>query len=338
MTGSGVHAAIVDALLTSAEPSIRWKVRTRVLDEAPDDPGVIALREEIRSSERVRRLLAPCLSPERPATYAKWQGAHWVLAALADLGYPPGDAALHPLREQLLDTWLDETYFVEFEAFTKSAAYRRRGVPVMHGRYRRCASQHGNALRVLVALGLTDDRCGALVEPLLLWQWPDGGWNCDKNPAADTSSFCETLLPMRGLAAFSATEASADAGAAARRAAEVLLVRRLAYRINTGELMHPEFAKLHYPLYWHYDVLGGLTGLAELGLLSDERCIDALDLLESLRLADGWPAHTRYYQVSTNIALHHDYVDWGGASARRANPWVTADALAVLRAAGRLRL
>jgi hypothetical protein len=201
MAGSGVHGSIVDMLLTSAEPSIRWKVRTRVLDEASNDAGVIALRDEIRSSERVRRLLAPCLAAERPGTYAKWQGAHWVLAALTDLGYPPGDVALHPLREQLLDAWLDESYFVEFEAFTKSAAYRRQGVPVMQERFRRCASQQGDALRVLVALGLADDRCGAVVERLLLWQWPDGGWNCDKNPAADTSSFCETLLPMRGLAA-----------------------------------------------------------------------------------------------------------------------------------------
>jgi hypothetical protein len=64
-----------------------------------------------------------------------------------------------------------------------------------------------------------------------------------------------------------------------------VLARRLAYRVTNGDLMHPEFAKPHYPLYWHYDVLGGLTGLAELGPLSDERCTDALDLLESLRLA-----------------------------------------------------
>ncbi len=224
---------------------------------------------------------------------------------------------------------------MEFEATAKSAAYRRRGVPIMRGRYRRCASQQGNALWFLIMLGLADSRCGDLVERLLLWQWPDGGWNCDKNPAADTSSFCETLLPMKGLAAYSATDAAA---AAARRAAQVLLARRLAYRVSTGTLMHPEFAKLHYPLYWHYDVLGGLKGLAGLGLLGDERCTDALDLLESLRLADGWPAHARYYRVSASIALHHDSVDWGGTSTRRANPWVTADALAVLRAAGRLRL
>ncbi|MCA2218231.1 hypothetical protein [Jidongwangia harbinensis] len=159
-------------------------------------------------------------------------------------------------------------------------------------------------------------------------------WICGPTRAADTSSFCETLLPMRGLAAYP----DRDAAAAARRAAEVLLVRRLAYRVSTGELIRPEFVKLHYPLYWHYDVLGGLKGLAELGLLGDPRCTDALDLIESLQQADGWPAHARYYRASADVALHNDSVDWGGTSTRRANPWVTVDALAVLREAGRLRL
>jgi hypothetical protein len=178
---------------------------------------------------------------------------------------------------------------------------------------------------------------------LLHWQWPDGGWNCDRNPDADTSSFCETVPPARGLAAYAAAYAAANATAAeaahaARRAAEVLLVRRLAYRVSTGELIHREFVKLHYPLYWHYDVLGGLKAMADLGLLGDPRCEDALDLLESLRVADGWPATARYYKASPQVALHHDSVDWGGTSVRRANPWVTADALAVLRAAGRLHL
>jgi hypothetical protein len=58
-------------------------------------------------------------------------------------------------------------------------------------------------------------------------------------------------------------------------------------------LIHPGFAKLHYPLYWHYDVLGGLKGLADLGMLGDKRCTDALDLLKSLQLAGGWPACAR---------------------------------------------
>jgi hypothetical protein len=207
----------------------------------------------------------------------------------------------------------------------------------MQGRHRRCASQQGNALWFLTMLGIADGRCDDLAGRLLHWQWPDGGWNCDKNPAAATSSFCETLLPMRGLAVYSATADAAAARSAARRAAEVLLARRLAYRVTTGELIHPEFAKLHYPVYWHYDVLGGLKGMADLDLIGDERCADALDLLESLQLSDGWPAHARYYRTAADIALHHDCADWGGTSTRRANPWVTADALAVLHAAGRVR-
>lgn len=288
----------MESLLASDEPAVGWKVRTAVLGEpvGPVDP---------RSSPAVRQLLARFDERPWPDAYAKWQGAHWVLSALADLGYPPGDAALEPLREQVLERWLGR------EMLTL------QGRPRVHG------SQAGNALRSLITLGLADERCEQLADLLLRGQWPDGGWNCDRHPGAHTSSFHETLLPMRGLWA----HGTAEAKHAARAAAEVFLTRRLAYRASTGELIHPEFLKLHYPRYWHYDILGGLLGLSELGLLTDPRCADALDLLESMRLPDGWPAHARYGSAPD--------IDWGGTSKRRANPWVTADALTVLAAAGR---
>jgi hypothetical protein len=79
--------------------------------------------------------------------------------------------------------------------------------------------------------------------------------------------------------------------------------------------------------------------MLELGLIRDSRCNDALDLLEAKQLSDGgWPAESRYYKVSSKIVLNADYVDWGGTSKTKMNPWVTADALAVLRAAGRIRV
>lgn len=84
------HEPIVAALLASPEPSIRWKTRTQVLDEPPDAPEIVRLRTEIRDSDRVRQLRAPSRAPNPPAVYVKWQGAHRVLAVLADLGYPPG--------------------------------------------------------------------------------------------------------------------------------------------------------------------------------------------------------------------------------------------------------
>jgi hypothetical protein len=331
------RTALVDSLLHSGEPSIRW----RVLDADAESAEVGQLQDQVRSSPRVRSLLARRAADGRINSggnvYAKWQGAHWVLATLADIGYPAGDASLSPLRDQVLECWLQDGFYVEFEAHSKAGAYRRAGVPIMHGRYRRCASQQGNALYALSQLGLLDDNADQLVERLLHWQWPDGGWNCDKNPVADTSSFMETLIPMRGLALYGRLTNDQRAREAARRAAEVFLDRRLFKRRSNGRLIHPEFVQLHYPLYWHYDILGGLKVLAEVGVITDPRCADALDVLEQKELPDGgWPAERRYYKVSSQLELHADYVDWGGTSKLRMNEWVTSDALYVLRAAGRV--
>jgi hypothetical protein len=201
----------------------------------------------------------------------------------------------------------------------------------MQGRHRRCASQQGTALWSVLTLGLADSRAADLVERLLHWQWPDGGWNCDRDPDASHSSFMESILPLRALALAARETGDARAGAAARRAAEIFLKRNLFQRRRDGAVMRREFVQLHYPLYWHYDVLHGLKVLAEARLLGDARCKDALDLLEAKRLPDGgWPAERCYHRAGA------ERVDWGGTSAGRMNEWVTVDALSVLRAAGRL--
>lgn len=333
---------VVDTLLASHEPSLRWKTRVEVLGESPESSRNRSLQEEIRSSRRVRSLLRRKDDTGRPGTlrgvYYKWQGCHWVLARLADLGYPAGDASLKPLRDRALDLWLRPSYYQEFEAGTKSSAFRKRGVPQIQGRYRRCASQQGNALHYLTLLGLDDGRCADLAERLLHWQWPDGGWNCDLNPSADTSSFPETLLPMRGLTAHGKAVRSNTEIQAARRASEVFLKRRLFRRVSDERIIRQDFVRLHYPVYYHYDVLAGLRGMVEVGRIDDPRCADALDLLEAKRLpGGGWPAEAKFYRCSPGeFAAGGEFVDWGGTGESRMNPWVTVDVLAVLRAAGRL--
>ena len=330
----------VDALLASPEPSVRYKVRVGVLGESESSRSIRSLRRDIRKSPRVGALLAGRAADGRllrgSSVYQKWQGAHWVMAALADLGYPPGDRELVPMRDQLLDTWLAPEFYDEWESPSNVKEYVRRGVPVMRGRYRRCASQQGNALYAIVTLGLADERTEALVERLLHWQWPDGGWNCDKDPGADSSSFMETLTPLRGLAAFARHSGDAKVGEAVRRAASVFLDRQLFKRRSTGAVIRSEFVQLHYPLYWHYDILGGLKVMGEAGFIRDPRCAAALELLAGKQLPDGgFPAEARHYKVTGRVELHADAVDWGGTSKRVANPWVTADALSVLTAAGR---
>jgi len=313
-----------------------------MLGESESSRGIRALRREIQRSPRVAALLAGRGADGRLLRgrhiYAKWQGAHWAMATLADLGYPPGDRTLLPIRDQLLDVWLGSHFYEEFECATKAGAYagHHTGVPVMRGRYRRCGSQQGNALYSIVTLGLADKRTEELAERLLHWQWPDGGWNCDKDPSADSSSFMETLTPMRGLVAFARHSKNAAAGKAVKRAAEVFLERQLFKRRSTGATIRGEILQLHYPLYWHYDILGGLKVMAEAGLIDDARCGAALDALEAKRLPDGgFPAETRHYKTSRKIEFGADAVDWGGTSKRQANPWVTADAFTVLAASGR---
>jgi len=332
---------VIRRLLESSEPSVRWKARVRVLGEDPSSSRCTALERKVAASPRVRTLLHRRDRAGRLLTardvYDKWQGAHWVLAALADLAYPPGDPSLCPLRDQVYDHWLAPSFFREFDAPRKEDAYRHDGVPVMDGRPRRCASQQGNALYFLHALGIADARSERLAERLRHWQWPDGGWNCDKNPTASHSSFTESLLPMVGLAEYATATGDSAARSSARRAQEVFLTRKLFRRRSDGAPIHPEFLRLHYPLYWHYDLLGGLKAMARLGTVRTAPCREALDLLEAKELAEGgWASEKRYYSVRPDsFALHADYVDWGPTGRRAMNEWVTVDALAVLAAAGR---
>ena len=104
----------------------------------------------------------------------------------------------------------------------------------------------------------------------------------------------------------------------------------------TGEPIRTEWLTLHHPVYWHYDILAGLVGLHEAGMLADPACGDALDLLQDKRIDDGWAAGARFYQSVGQPKRYAEHVDWGPVSKRKANPWVTADALTVLAAAGRL--
>ncbi len=330
--GAGAHMEeALERLLTSEEPSIRLRAKVEVLNEEAGSRGVRELAEEVRRSGRVRLLLSEQRDGAIPFhPYAKWYGAHWVLGALADLRYPQGDRSLAPLREQVYD-WLFSKSHMEY--VKKHEVYAGPYMQV-RGLMRAHASMEGNAVYYLHALGLADGRTDELAERLLGWQWPDGGWNCDKRPKAHTSSFTESLLPLRGLAAHSKARGGSGREAA-RRAAEYFLERRLLRRKHGGRLISGRFTKLHYPCYWHYDALFGLKVMKEAGLLGDERCAEALGLLRSKRLADGgFPAEEAYYQAGRSLS-RRSLVGWGGVSKARMNEFVTCDALSVLAAAPR---
>ena len=349
------RGALIDRLRHSAEPAIRYRAAILTGRAGGGNRGVLSadavasLREEIRQSDRAATLLSARKSDGRLQTtghvYRKFIGAHWVLVDLADLGYPPGDRDLYRMRDQVYDQWLQPRYHASFEYSQRPQANERKGVPHANDRYRRCGSQHGNALYASIALGIADERAHELVRLLLKWQWPDGGWNCDTRLEARISSFHETVTPLRGLAAYAkwngARPALADeAQDAARRAAEIFLSRRLYRRLSTGTVIHPSFLQFAYPRYWHYDLLAGLLAMMDVDALGDPRCADALDLVEKAELPEGgWPSGRRYYRTvpvsgdpaGSNISR----VGWGPHGRKQMNEWVTTDILAVLASAGR---
>lgn len=91
--------------------------------------------------------------------------------------------------------------------------------------------------------------------------------------------------------------------------------------------------KLHFPAYWHYDLLTGLRALAASVGLSDERANDALDLLEEKRRSDGiWRTEGKWWKRPGSSGSNVEVVDWGPL----ANELLTEQAEGVLRAAGRI--
>lgn len=324
-----VASTIIDRLVDSDEPSIRFLVRTRVLGERENSPSMLSLADEIRKSARVRALLDSRDKAGRipGGVYAKWFGAHWILLTLAELAYSRGDRARIPIREQVLECWLNPGHL--------------KNVKFVEGRARRCGSQEGNALWALLRLGLDDERAEQLADNLLKWQWPDGGWNCDKRPDACKSSFHETIWPLRALALYAKKRSDSRAQEAAVRAAEIFLKRRLYKRETDGSVISTRFTTIHYPSYWHYDILAGLKVMAEAGFIKDPRCRDALDLLQSKQLPDGgFAAEDRWYNTNARTLVRHtsNYspASWGPHGKTRANEFASADALFILKAAGRI--
>ncbi|MFW9825281.1 MAG: hypothetical protein ACFFE4_20230 [Candidatus Thorarchaeota archaeon] len=323
---------IIKRLQTSEEPSIRYTTALFYDQADPSSLKMRELQEEIRDSPRAQLLLKNIV-PKR--VYSKWQGAFWVLSILAELNYPLNDDSLEPLLHQVYD-WFFSPQFI-------------KKIRTIKGKVRRCASQEGNAIYFSKKLGIADERTDRLVDRLLEFQWPDGGWNCDKNPEAHCSSYHESLIPLRALIKY-----LNDAGnkltqsrkneiqIAIEKAKEVFLKRELFLLRSTGNPIHwkgkESFTLLHFPYYWRYNILFALKVLNEGGSLGDPRCQNALSLIESKELpSGGFPAETKYYIYSSqNNRSGRSAVNWGGVRKRNFNEWVTSEIFSILKDANRL--
>ena len=315
MAGSDLER-VTDWLTASGEPAVRYRTGTWLMGRAEGHPAVRRDRRQIPQGPIVATLLdlpGPSISP-----YRKWAGLHWRLVSLADFALPLDAADVRTRLDTAIGRELDWI----------ADPRRLEAIPRIAGLYRADASMEGNAVYAASRFGhAQDDRTRRLVAKLLEWQWPDGGWNCDRRSSGYRSSFHESWATAIGLAAYHDATADGEALAAARRTAELLLDHRLFRTLDGRRQIHSSMAALHWPAYWHYDLLAGLRVLLAVDprLLADPRAADGLDLLESKALPDGrfatthdWWRAGRHVTSTTDVhRLGHGPAERGADAARR---------------------
>ena len=251
--------------------------------------------------------------------YKKWAGATWRLVSAVELRVPSDSPAARRAANHVLSRL----------PLSRSDPHQVRG------RFRLHASVIGNPLGFCSRLGMSGDpRVQRVAHSLVRWQWPDGGWNCDASEHARHSSFYESLATLWGLNEYFRASNDGAVRAAVDRAAELFLKHRL-FRSCHGEgVIDPRWTQLHYPVYWHYDILQALRVLDRVGKLNDPRTREAFDLIESKRAKDGtWRAEGRFWHRGPVNAPNTEVVDWGTDGA---NEMITLNALRVLARSGRI--
>src|SRR2546428_145357 len=171
----------INWLLESGDPSIRYLTLTDLLGRPSDSREVLAAKKKIPDGSIVKTLLSGQRADGGFGVhpYQKWTGAHWRLVSLVELGIPTGFRPAVKATDLVLKWLFGEAHL--------------GNVPKINGRYRRCASQEGNALAVCSRLGLgKDPRVVKLAESLDivekkrgrdgLWHADDYYWNVRRTP------------------------------------------------------------------------------------------------------------------------------------------------------------
>ncbi len=300
--------------LLDSDPGLRWQVMRDFTDASP--VAIAAERARVATEGHGAALLA------QQGPDGRWGGAAWnrgfdstmhVLMLLRDLGLDPVCAearhALGLVREHV--TW------------TGCGPPECDGHRFFAGETEPCI----NAQVAAVGAYFGQD-VGPLVERLLGEQLADGGWNCEAERGATSSSFNTTVCVLEALLAFErAVGGSVEAATARRRGEEYLLERRLCRRRSTGELIErcrksgTSFTRFVFPTWWHYDVLRGLDLLREAGRSPEERMSEAFEAVAQAGAGGRWPRQEPY-PGRMPVELE--------APGSPASRWISARALRVL--------
>ncbi len=354
----------VSWLLRQDNPGLRFWTLRDLLGRSENDPEVAGARDGVASWGPV----AECLKEQHPDGYwgfsedvywPKWRATVWPLILLAELGLPSKNPSIRAGCEYFLRVMGDQ------DRSWPPPKYPDQDLRSWRLVWEPCVT--GNMARTLAVFGYGEDpRVREMFEWLVKYQRDDGGWNCDTEEQRDGeavhhSSFMSTIEPLWAFSSLDPMHWPKGGREAVERGCEFLLMHRLFKSDKTGKVIREEWTQLHFPLFYFYDILHGLRVVSGLGYGNDERTKDALDLLASKRLRDGtWPMEASFLRaLRRNLVKDPVTGQWhetrdptvevsklyslGGKVAEipavyaclgevgRANPWITLNALRVLK-------
>jgi hypothetical protein len=307
---------VIEWLLDS-DPSLRWQVMQDLMDARPEQ--VAAERARVAREGWGAQLLA------LQGADGSWAGEAWnhgwnstmhALWLLRELGLDPasGEArrAVRLVREHVRWRGWDWDGSWHGADFVGNPYFAGEVEPCINGQVAAGSAYFGQ-----------DAESQRIFGRLFTEQMADGGWNCEQENGSTRGSFNTTICVLEALLEHERSAGSSPELTAARlRGQEYLLERRLFRRLSTGEIIDPTWLQFSFPTWWHYDVLRGLEYLRKAGAKPDHRVVEAIELVEAKRGADGrWLLENRH---PGTMPIEFDVVE--GQPSR----WNTLRALRVL--------
>src|SRR5712664_2618351 len=267
----------LDWLLEREDPPIRLFALQDILGRSPKSKEVLETREQIRKYSPVRKVLGARTKdgywlPKETCYTPKWTSTVWPLMLLGEMGFTPDEGV-----KRACETFLD-LHQLDNGAFTCPSPMDVRRYVRRHPRAKAVRWEEpcltGNMIRTLLVFGYGDDnRVKKAIDWMPEHQLEDGGWNCNyPEKKVKHSSFMSTIEPLWAYSDIPRQRWTRKMKRSINDGAEFLLMHHV-YKSDNHHWQetYPFFTKLHFPMYYFYDILHALRVLTKLGYEDDER-------------------------------------------------------------------
>ncbi len=285
------NGPVIDWLLKTGGPSLRFNVLTRLLGREETDAEVRKARSEIADSSAVRNILGK-MEPEgywlqkNPRTgrvvgdgveYGSFGTTHFCLSYLAELGICRDHPGVAQAAERYLSLQSPEGDWI----------------PGFYGdrvRYSGLSCLIGQNIRTFILLGYRDsDNVNRALELLLSRERPDGGYLCGIHEGKYKTKSVKSCIrgSVKVLLAYSELP-ELYRHKRVRTLAEYFLRRGGIFRSGDRDsLVNSDMERASFPVGWRANIWEVLLGLSRMGLGSDPRLEGAWKKMEGTRDASG---------------------------------------------------